>query len=106
MTGDPPCSFSGDHHWDGGTCLSCGARLRCGCGQFWDGDAEHFFRCPVVLRAERHHPTEAKPMSANSEDSYEIAGMKAEPYDPIVVPGDGSDEFIEYGPVTFRSLDT
>lgn len=45
-------------------------------------------------------------LAAHGRPFPEIAGMKAEPYDPIVVPGDGSDEFIEYGPVTFRSLDT
>ena len=46
--GDPPCDYSGDHHWPrdgGGVCTSCGYRLTCDlCGQFVrvDGIDAHY----------------------------------------------------------------
>lgn len=39
------------------------------------------------------------------EPQFYIAGMKAIPYEPIVVPGDPDNEWVEFGPVTFISLD-
>lgn len=49
----PECYY-GDHSWrGGGTCVLCGARLRCYCGAFVreDGIDEHLKKCRVVLAA-------------------------------------------------------
>jgi len=45
---EPPCSYTGDHRWHGGICTSCGARLRCCCGQYWDGSEAHYETCSVM----------------------------------------------------------
>jgi hypothetical protein len=48
---NPNCYY-GDHDWcGGGICLSCGKRLRCGCGQFIRADdgEKHIETCPQVL---------------------------------------------------------
>lgn len=49
---NPNCHF-GDHDWGGGgVCLSCGKRLRCGCGRFaTEDDLERHVRedCPLSL---------------------------------------------------------
>ena len=50
---EPPCWYSGDHHWRGGSCSVCGERLRCGCGRFVrveQMDAHFDSDCPMVAR--------------------------------------------------------